>query len=437
MVKYKNKQISKFILYIISIFLCCFSILPVTTTFCAETEAYTSCEQDLMHNAYFDISKYPVDSSDYRPQVVQVAEFGKELFLYVYCPTDWLNATSVNLYFTEEISTIKNYKLQFINNYKTIRKYLVKDFLVLSDSVRYYSIPSIFRAFHNLVDKKPVGDNTISEVSFEVGQSWRVTTNGEQNQYVMKSFETIEVISKYVGFVRYDEGWGYWDSACDSHYVAFTTDRDMDRLLEADVEYIARDYYKYTGSDIIYTSYSIESKTLSHTNKVVEEVGWFGHKYSWNEIESVSDFVSNENLKDEVKSALADKKWVLRFETTAYEWKTYVSGLSIKGKENATDISDVTILRLKFETNGVVYDLAVVDNKQSGDLIPDNEKDWPLWLKILFAVLVLILLCVLLPILAPILAIVFKAIYYVLKYIFIVLFWCLSLPFKMFKKGGD
>ena len=36
-------------------------------------------------------------------------------------------------------------------------------------------------------------------------------------------------------------------------------------------------------------------------------------------------------------------------------------------------MSDVTILRLKFETDGVVYNLGVVDNKQTSSVIPDGE----------------------------------------------------------------
>ena len=38
-------------------------------------------------------------------------------------------------------------------------------------------------------------------------------------------------------------------------------------------------------------------------------------------------------------------------------------------------MTDVTILRLKFETHKVVYNLGVVDNKQQGDDNPDNEPE--------------------------------------------------------------
>ena len=41
------------------------------------------------------------------------------------------------------------------------------------------------------------------------------------------------------------------------------------------------------------------------------------------------------------------------------------------------EVNNVTILRLKFETNGTVYNLGVVDNKQSGDTDQDNYQ--PTW----------------------------------------------------------
>ncbi len=38
-------------------------------------------------------------------------------------------------------------------------------------------------------------------------------------------------------------------------------------------------------------------------------------------------------------------------------------------------VGDVTILRLKFETDGVVYNLGVIDNKQTGSNDPINDTD--------------------------------------------------------------
>ena len=40
---------------------------------------------------------------------------------------------------------------------------------------------------------------------------------------------------------------------------------------------------------------------------------------------------------------------------------------------NSTLVGDVTILRLKFVTDGITYNLGVIDNKQTGGRDPSNE----------------------------------------------------------------
>ena len=99
-------------------------------------------------------------------------------------------------------------------------------------------------------------------------------------------------------------------------------------------------------------------------------------------------------------------------------------------REESTKVSDVTILRLKFETDGVVYNLGVVDNKQSpGEgQQPDNENtnEWELpslgdydWEKILGIILFVIGLILIVVLLGPI-----------LPYIIRLVIWIILLPFK-------
>ena len=66
-------------------------------------------------------------------------------------------------------------------------------------------------------------------------------------------------------------------------------------------------------------------------------------------------------------------KWVLRFAETEYT----SSASAYVYVQNGTRISDVTILRLKFETDGVVYNLGVVDNKQTSSTTPDGGANPP------------------------------------------------------------
>ena len=85
------------------------------------------------------------------------------------------------------------------------------------------------------------------------------------------------------------------------------------------------------------------------------------------------------------------------------------------------------ILRLKFETDGVTYNLGVIDNKQTGSGEPINEEEVIIdpsdgcksFLSILLILVLLILLAPILP--------------YVIRGIL----WLFSLPFKGIKKAKE
>jgi len=137
----------------------------------------------------------------------------------------------------------------------------------------------------------------------------------------------------------------------------------------------------------------------------------------------------------------------LRFTETDYTY-TYHDWISPSGghfrnyfkKINETAISDVTILRLKFETDGVVYNLGVVDNKANGTGISDSYTDWTVEVSdtfkeimkavgyVLLIVLVIVLLS-LLGVLAPIFKFIWNCILKLLK----VVWWVLSSPIYLFK----
>ena len=55
-------------------------------------------------------------------------------------------------------------------------------------------------------------------------------------------------------------------------------------------------------------------------------------------------------------------------------------------------VGNVTILRLKFETDGITYNLGVIDNKQTGSTEPSNSMDIKVepnttWIGIIYLIL--------------------------------------------------
>ena len=431
--KKKQKINHNLLIMLISILTLVIFLLPSISNIAkAENNKYTTVIQDLFVDSSFKIEDYPTINGDYSLQVIQVAESNeKELFVYVYQPSSYttdLRATSINISqgINENVKYV-NYTLEYLSSFETIYKYKVNDLVVKNDALRYYDITSIFRKWSSVLDKETGNDNEVDEVAYDVSKLFTASTVKGEVSYSCLESETIEITNKYVDHIRYLNGfWLYYDS-CDSHYVAFSTDKQIDKLMEADITYIAD-----TGSESPatgrWTSDKIEtiSKTIYADETVLSDMtGPFGHTYTWNRIESVSEFIEKEDLKDETKKNLENMQWVLRFAETDY---MEYNGMWNPHKD-MTKISEVTILRLKFETNGLVYNLGVIDNKQSGDEVPgNNENSW-------FDNLIKWLIRIALTVLAAILVIfLFPYIVDLIVYIFKGIWWLITLPFKAFKK---
>ena len=353
-----------------------------------DVSKYTYVWDDLNRDDTFEKTKEQhIPSDTYGLKFIQIAEsFDNELFVYVSWHSNVVvEITSVN------ISTAINDSLKYVN-YKLVQlstfeddkltfgKFKVVDLVVKSDVLRYYDISSIFRRWDSSHDTAAdeVTENKILEVSYEVAKLYTAVTVDGNVTYSETHSEVVTITDKYLGYLRYSNGFKLYTSACDSHYVAFSTDHKIDRLYEADIFFISKECIWTRNAIGKVDSWSDDpvnhELTLRYTESASNPAnGLFGHKYTWHRIEAVSDFVVNENLQGSVKDSLMQKQWVLRFYESDYGSFDYgVNG----AQRNWTEVSELTILRLKFETNGIVYNLGVVDNKQSepeGGNSPSNS----------------------------------------------------------------
>ena len=417
-----------------------------------ESAGYSDVLDDLGKDNSFKAANYPEKTGDYSLQVIQLAESTeKELLVYLYQPSGQikkLTASSINISTTvnDEISYF-NYKLELLNSSGVFFKYKVTDFTVKNEPTRYYAISSIYRPFDETIDNDAEHGNTVTEVNYEVSKQYCFSMiNG--NPYVnVVDIETITVTDKFVGFVRYSGGHHFWTNtmpSCDSHFVAFNTDKPIDNLIEADVFFTIQSYYKEWGAGTSNSeTYGTKlDNTVCVTDKAVtyNGGGWWAGTYSWERIETVDEFIAENDITqnvysgamfdvnvankitDEGKAALQDKQWVLRFFET--EFKFQITGSAASGtysdNRSFTIVGDVTILRLKFETDGITYNLGTIDNKQTGSDKPINDETVDVtvnksgkWILGLIALILIIIL------LGPI-----------LPYIFQAIFWVISLPFK-------
>lgn len=391
---------------------------------------YSTVLEDLQSDSSFNVESYPLKEKDYSLQVIQIAESeNKELFIYTYQPSGEignLTATSINISTgIEENLNYKNYKLSLLNSSGTLYKYKVKDFVVKDDALRYYDISSIFRNWNGNIDEETENDNEITEVPYEVAKLYTAVTVNGIVSYTCKDTDIIEVIGKYAGFLRYNNSVIFNSTWTDAHFVAFSTNYEIDNLIEAKVSYVET-LYKRVGNGLFQEStteildgpYDREvSFTADDEGDLLVNNSWFPHNYSFKRIISVSEFKEIEDLTSSASENLEGMQWVLRFAETERKG----------GYDNTTDgatwydVSNVTILMLKFETNGVVYNLGVVDNKQSGDDVPDNVIIYP-WLEQLLIILSIILGIIVIVLFFP-----------VIKFLIVCLWNLLSFPFKLIK----
>ena len=439
----KTRLVSIFLAFVLGI--CAVITTAAQTPLVARAESitYSGVMEDLKKDTSFKPENYPTKADDYSLQIIQLAESAnKELFVYVYQPSGKakdFKASSINISTTinDSISYL-NYKLELLNSNGVFYKYKVSGLTVKDESVRYYAISSIYRPFDESIDKQASGGNTVTEVNYAVNKQYAFGSINGKPYVNCVDIETIVVTDKFVGFVRYPDGFKLYVGACDSHFVAFNTNKPMDKLLEADVYYTTQEYSSswaaFVGENETFGDKADKYAYLKYTDKVEHTGGgWFAGTYKWDRIQTVNDFIKNEDreqifsgavidvkvsskLTDAALNELKGKKWVLRFTETDY---TLWSGQGTYGTFS-TIVGDVTILRLKFETDGITYNLGVIDNKQSGSKDPSNETDIDISLnkrgKMILYLLMLILLIILL---APILPYVLQAIV-----------WIISLPFK-------
>lgn len=449
-------QKKKLVAYIIllCLFLAVFVSYP-SFTYALETQ-YTSVLEDLKKDDSFDVNHYPENETDYSLKIIQLAESSdKELFVYVYLPSGKikdLKASSINISTTiNDAISFYNYKLEFLNSDGVFYKYKVAEFKVKNDSVRYYAITSIYRPFDESIDEQASGGNTITEVEYNISKQYAFGTINGKPYVDCVDIETIVVTDKFVGFVRYSNGFQFYVGACDGHFVAFNTDKPIDKLIEADVYYTTQEYHYTFSLGTKYETFGDKADKyayLKYTDKVEHTgSGWFAGTYRWDRIQSVEDFLKGEDRKkiysgaiiditaatqftDEAWAELQGKAWVLRFVETSYT--LWTGGNGVHGV-NSTIVGEVTILRLKFKTGVFVYNLGVIDNKQTGSPDPAN-KPFP---KIQFrlsdkfqdfldrakAIIILLIILIFLVLLAPIIPYIIKGVV-----------WVVSAPFKVVRK---
>ena len=479
----KKDRLSIFTLILICLFTLITAIYPniQKITRAEDTTTYSTAIEDLQKDENFNAEAYPVKEKDYSLQVIQIAEsVDNELFIYVYQPSAHfgnLTASSINIspYSHEDIN-VSNYKLQLLNNSGVFYKYKVVDFTVSDAETRYYEIPSIFRPWdaEKDNDKTPTNENTINEVVYRVAKMYIAATRDGKVTYSCSDSKVIEIDDKYVGLLRYNDELGFdggnlmsFELAFkDNYFIAFSTEIPIEQIYSAKISYVTQyaqaNYgfmqvppnhlkdWNWKYDDPKNNEITIEA---SETDLVEFDSFWIHETHEWNLIQSIDEFKQKEDyenvysgflldhyfsnkITDEGIKDLEGMDWVLRFTSTETYYK--VDPMNGKTKGHFTNVSEVTILQLFYYAQGNSYNIGVVDNKQTGDGVPDNIqeswaelKDWAKWvLGIIGAILLIVLIVACMPLITIILKALAKVIVWICKGIWYVI----SAPFTIFKK---
>lgn len=422
----------------------------------ANTPQFTSALMDLQKDGAFNAADYPNNAKDYSIQVIQIAEStDKELFVYTYQPsqaTTYIVATEINMSLSESVDGTQPYGLTLLSSDGVFCKYRVNDITVSDEAKRYYNITSIYREFIKGVDEKPDNGNTVNNVAFDVGKCYIAQTENDKITYSYEKKQTIEIIDPFAGFIEYFNGYKFcsW-SHCHSHFVAFSTDLQIDILREADVDFYTQKFYKhYSMTSGVWTSKDnpVNQKlTVKGSEKASNEAdGFLGKVYEWERIQSVAEFIRTEDIKSDMIKHLDGKQWVLRFYETPYVEKS----TGVSSSDSWTELSNVTVLRLKFVTNGKLYNLGAVSDKVTGSDTPINNNtdemasllEWlsrvtgipeEVWVLIFVAIALAILLPILsliFPVVGQVLSICLKVLLKAVVWLFKGLWWLICLPFK-------
>lgn len=385
----------------------------------------SSVLDDLSKDGNFDESKYPLNYSDTTLSVIQIAESTDgELLIYVYQPSgsskDY-RASSINISteLDEKNPSYRNYALEYLNSSDSLYKYRVKNFVVSDSDFKRYDISSVYRPWDKDVDKPAEGENITTEKAFRVAQRWNLMNTSDGVVYSMQQIDVVEIVDKYVGYMHYENGFYLFQNSCDSHFVAFSTDWNMDNLFEVELDYYITPYthkisWYPSGFGVETSDATYATDEPQHVIQIVDHLqtgeyspyGWIGKKYSWDRIRTAKEFADNENehLTDESKERLKNKQWVVTFTETPTYFSSNVTGTSGVQVWTFSRVEELTILRLKFESDGDVYNLGVVDNKtsegvnQSPDGIVRPDDNW--WAKLIALIITVIIIAVIVIILA-------------------------------------
>lgn len=445
---------SKFKLFFLTTLSAITSLFCLKSTVAKADSYYSNVLDDFLNSQVFDDSQFPYEQavSDYSNATISLIDLKEnqrnELIIYVYNPTGIAIATHVNISQTIQDPKFISYELTCVSSSdkNVLQKYRVNGLMANSNiEIRNYLISSIFRKGFNIPGELLPDNNgqTSYEIAYSVGKLYQVTRDG----YISKEQKIIEITEKFIGNILYDEtsvNIFVGTTHQNINFVSFNTNMAMDDLYEVELNYDTYDYTVLYKLPIFESGY-FDENTEKYSNKTEvrnrvitsedEDSYWISKNHKMKRIaktsdllDSKSEYYDKEFSKYKKKNELSKFAWTLFFFEADYEKNIIYNEMDGQiFRINTTVARDITFLRLKFISDGIVFDLGVVDDISSGNVHPltaDSQN-------ILLALLILIIIaCMIITLFPQIL----NAILSILKSLIKLIIKTIKAPFKLIKR---
>ena len=415
------------------------------------TSAYftkdTGVLEDLMCDTSFNPSDYPDNANDYSLNVIQLAEGETgDIYIYVYQPaakTKQIVATAINISDTGTAVGLRKCDLSLVDSSGVFQKYKVENMTRPIELIRRYFIVCMYRPWD-----KALGDSIDDAGTIGVGKALPVETiwtaetmkDGSVVYSAEYSEDVISVTSSCLGYFLYESGMFFASSEIRSHYFAFSTNKPIDALLEAYVEY---EYYHYYNVQGVRKEDSGTKAVTLNREQVFEinDSNFFTQSYKHKRIQSTSDFLKEEgvSLSDDATESIASQQWILRYLETDHFFQTTTNAYGLPEiHQFYTTVNGVTIFRLKYDYQGKIYDVGVISDILKSDDIEDGYIEQQEWWEKIMATLMIILICVLVLALWGPLKLILGLLWTGLKFLFSILWtglkyalWFVKIPFNI------
>lgn len=286
---------------------------------------------------------------------------------------------------SDKSSNLKKYEIIGLDNFdQTTRRYRISSVAVEYDGgstslTRNIEGTNLTYLFNGLDNKSLKGIHTAEE--------FITITDKQLVNY--RYGDTLDLFGIETGSMNWN------DDYTDAWYLFFNTDKQIDYLLEVEIIYTQYDFnITYSTAAIppsINTSFTEDYLLERHPDNIEylesepkritpgkNKVEYFDNKFFglgkkyYKELEAIMDMKSHQQQDDDafIFTEFADKyDWGINFLNTPIScWidKDVVTGTSLEfSKVKGSGVCDAAILRLKFETNGEIYNLYTIDTPTS------------------------------------------------------------------------